>query len=313
MCTDNNPFIRSFKKIIPSLRKDTRSILEQSDLTGERFIVPLNHREIEVFWHRADKGNAPVLFELHGGGFALGDARKNDQIREYIKNSLNIHVIGINYRKAPENPYPDALNDVIDILKYYSEHAGAFQMDRRRFALMGFSAGANLAVAAAMKVKGNQDFHIICEVLHYPFLDAKTNPQDKKGDKGELPDEIMDAFNELYAKKQDRGLPEVSPVYASKELLSGMPETMIFTAQNDALCAEGFLYSEKLKEAGVPVSYDMIKDAHHGYIEDAFQDDCYNSTPKETRELHSKRFKEAAKEAIDLTILRLIELLGNGE
>lgn len=302
-------YIRSFKKIIPYLRESTWEGIEKNEQYGEKIEVLTENESVEVYLHRAEGNNAPVLFELHGGGFVLGHAAKDDGLCEFIKNQMNIHVVGINYRKAPEHPYPAAITDVLNVMKYFGENAGQYGMDSKRFAVMGFSAGANLATVASIKSKNEEAYQIVCQILHYPFLDAITNPYEKDKHPADLPCEVMEAFNELYATKEERGLPWISPVLASIELLKGVAPAIILTAKEDALCKEGLLYGEKLKEAGVSVEVRAIENAHHGYIEDYYNKSCFDIIPEETKASFHSNFGEAAKEAIECTMRELRQYL----
>ncbi|MGB4660815.1 MAG: alpha/beta hydrolase [Mobilitalea sp.] len=301
--------IRSFKKIIPYLREETWETIQKHPIYGEKIEVPVGDDSVDVYLHPTANHHAPVLFELHGGGFVLGHAAKDDALCEYIKDKRNLHVVGINYRKAPEYAYPGAIEDVMGVMKYFAKNADQYGMDCNKFVVMGFSAGANLATVIAMKAKNNQDFHIACQILHYPFLDAVANPYEKGTHPADMPCEIMEAFNELYSPEEDRGLPWISPIFASSDLLENSAPAIIVTAKEDALCAEGLLYGEKLKEAGVSVDCMAMEFAHHGYIEDYFNQFCFENLPEETKASFHNRFGKAAEEAIQFTMTHLDEYL----
>jgi acetyl esterase len=302
-------FTKSFKKIIPYLRSTTMEAIECNPLQGERLEIPGESHIIEVYFHRANSKNAPVLFELHGGGFVLGHAAKNDALRELIKNQLDIHVVGINYRKAPEHPYPAATIDVLTVMRFFSDHAKQYSVDPERYAVTGYSAGANLATVACMKSKDELQFRIRCQILHYPFLDTVADTESRDKYPADLPCEVIDAFVDLYTSEEERGLPWVSPVYASKEILMGMPPAVIVIAKEDGLSKEGLLYAKLLEEAGVPTESIEIEYAHHGYIEDYYNKAYFESIPEDTKASYRENFGEAAENAIQLTIKRLEKYL----
>jgi acetyl esterase len=300
-------YTRSFKKIIPYLRGTTLETIENNPILGEKLEISTEQAVVEVYLHRAETTNAPVLFELHGGGFVLGHAAKDDALCEMIKDRMDIHVVGINYRKAPEYPYPAALLDVVGVIEYFAQNAADFGMDKKRFAVMGFSAGANLATVASMILKDREDLQIVCQVLHYPFLDAVADPYGKEKHPADLPCEVMEAFNELYSTEEQRSTAMVSPALASEEQLRGVAPAIIVTAKEDALCREGQYYGELLKKAGVPVEVKAMKYAHHGYIEDYYNKPCYETIPEDTKASYHGSFGEAAKEAMQYTMEKLTE------
>ena len=124
-----DPRLRGFLDIVPSIRRFQDEVIREQKLTGEKIGIELLGREITVCFHRsALEGKRPVVFELHGGGFVLGSTEKNDSICQKICEGLGCHVIGINYRLAPEHPYPAALQDVCDVIDYFQKHEEEFHI-----------------------------------------------------------------------------------------------------------------------------------------------------------------------------------------
>lgn len=292
-------FTRTFKKIIPSLRQESAQAIYSNEIKGQKIEIPMSNGNIIVYLHQAKK-YAPVLFELHGGGFALGDAAKDDKLCEKLKNDLDIHVVGIDYHLCPEFPYPQAIEDVINTLKYFSNNKTKYNMDTNKFILMGYSAGANLATVATMKSYEQKDYNICLQILHYPFLDATEDPYQKQRNASDLPAEVMEAFNDLYAKKEEWTSPYVSPLLADESLLKPMPKTLILTAANDTLRNQGQQYAKKLEKLGVNIKYENIEYAHHGYIEDYYNKACYDINADDVKASHDILFGEAACKAIDI-------------
>ncbi|HHV13196.1 MAG TPA: alpha/beta hydrolase [Clostridiales bacterium] len=302
-------YTKSFRKIIPHLRSVALEAVELCPLRGEKMEIPGGNEAVEVYFHRAASTPGAVLFEMHGGGFVLGHAAKNDALRELIKNELDIHVIGINYRKAPEHPYPAAIEDVLAVMGYFAAHAKEYGIDPGSFALMGYSAGANLATVACMKAREETAYRIACQILHYPYLDAVTEPDNKAKYPADIPCEVIDAFNDLYCREEERGLPFVSPVTAPGQLLAGMPPAVVLTAKEDALSKEGLLYADMLREAGVAVEAREVEYAHHGYIEDYYNKAWYKTIPEDTKASYRENFGDAAEEAIHITLEQLRKYL----
>lgn len=276
--------------------------IRKNPLSGERLMIPCRDCEIEVYWHKAKKENCPVLFEFHGGGLVLCDAAKDDNLREIIKNELDIHVVGVNYRKAPEYPHPAAVNDAFDVVQYFCNHAAEFDIDKSNMAVMGFSAGATLATVIAMQAVNTKAFPLKGQILHYPYVDGVSDPAGKKQHKADLPIEVMEAFCELYAGDCDSKDSYISPLYAKKQELENTAPAVLILAEEDALYAEGIAYGKKLLDANVLVSVFTSKEMHHGYMEDYFNQACYEMLPEDTKALHSKNMPIRAKESMDITI-----------
>lgn len=295
-------FIRSFKRIVPSMRAFTMDIIRQNPIYGERRMIPTRDGEIEVYVHRAEGECVPVLFEFHGGGLVLGDAAKDDNLCERIKNETGITVIGVNYRKAPEHPYPAANHDAYDVVKYVHDHAEEFGIDPDKMAVMGFSGGATLATVTAMKAAQTKEFTLALQILHYPYVDGASSPESKISHPADLPVDVMAAFTELYAGDEDLKKSDISPLYALNEELAGVAPAAFYMAGEDALCPEGCSYAVRLKQAQVEVvAEEIVPDMHHGYMEDYFNQPCYQSQPEDTLKLHSPRMAEMAEKVLKST------------
>lgn len=289
------------KKEIIRIRQAEATRISKMKVVGERLLVPCRDCKIEVYFYKSSrKGLSPVLFDIHGGGHVLGDAAAQDKFCDRIRNELNIHVITINYRLAPEHPFPAATNDVYDVVKYFSDNAEKYNIDKNNIAIGGSSAGGNLATVTAMRAKMTGDFKLKCQILNYPFLDAATDPFSKPQFKGAIPPVMCLAFNEMYSKPGERTNPYVSPVYASIEELKGLPPAVVLTAELDSLCAEGEQYASKLVQAGVPVFSRRFLGAVHGFIEYGVDKNILDMLPAEMTANFPPNIPELAEEAIKL-------------
>ncbi|MBE7724076.1 MAG: alpha/beta hydrolase [Enterocloster citroniae] len=303
-------YTRSFLKILPSLREYTMEVIRQNPVLGKCRKIPVQSGEIEIYIHPASRPHAPVLFEFHGGGLVLGDAAKDDHLCERIKEELNITVIGVNYRKAPEYPYPTAWQDAYDAVSYVHSHSTEFAIDPGRMAVLGFSGGATLATILAMKAAQTGEFSLACQILHYPYVDGASHPASKKHHPADLPIEVMEAFTELYGNGEDPKKADISPLYATNELLKGSAPAALFMAGEDALREEGFAYAARLVQAGVPVIVqEAVPEMHHGYMEDYFNQPCYKSQPEDTLALHSPKMPEMAEAVLKKTEVILAKYL----
>lgn len=303
-----DPALRGFLDMLPDLRAYNRQLV----LTQMRFAqtteFALPGRKISICFHQAKdaegnllSGPRPVLFEYHGGGFMMGDAEKTDGLRERIARDLGIHVIGVNYRLAPENPFPAAVKDAYQVIRRMWQKSEEYGIDPERMAVMGYSAGATLSTAAAMQTVLNSEFSLKAQVLHYPYLDAVHLPDEKKHYDCDMANDVMRAFTLLYSKEEERSNAYVSPVCASSEELRGTAPALILPAERDSLKEEGLLYAEHLREAGVETKVHVMPDMHHGYVEDAANEEAYLATPEEVRKTHATSFREQADKAIRIT------------
>lgn len=272
----------TLKRIIPPMRRGVERCLAVQRLTGVEVPEAAGGR-ISSWWHRPAKTadqveeagrcvtGLPVLFELHGGGFALGDPRKGDALRTWMAGRYGVHVVGVGYRLAPEDPWPAALNDVVETLSYFAQCAGDYGMDPRQFFLLGYSAGANLALASCFKLQEESDpgFRVQGLLLHYPFLDAAVAPEDLPARTEDLPVEMMNAFNSWYVTDNDPEDPFISPAFATLGQLAELPRVIQYPVEGDVLAPSAHALHRRLQAAGAQCSLHAVENAYHGYLEDA--------------------------------------------
>ncbi len=296
-----DPELRGFLDMVPSIRSFQSRVLDMQEQKGEKLVLPLEGRELTVYLHRASAPGRPVVYELHGGGFVFVDARRDDGICEEIAQLSGCNVIGIDYRLAPEAPYPAALNDLCDVIAYFRAHGQEYQMDAERIGLLGYSAGATLAAAAGLRAAAGE-FPLSAVVLHYPYLDSARMPAEKEHFDTDMDPAVMTAFTKLYSKEEERRLSHVSPVYASKDELQGFAPAMILPAEKDALRDEGLLFAKHLKEAGAEVHCMVMPGVHHSYVEDAGNMQYFDAaTMEDTKKSLNPFFPEWAAAAVRLS------------
>ena len=312
-----DPALRGFLDMLPDIRAFNTQLVMEQERTAQTEEFSLPGRKISICFHRAKsadgtllEGPRPVLFEFHGGGFMLGNAEKTDALCERIARDLGIHVAGVNYRLAPEDPFPAAVKDAYGVIRKMCRNAGAWAIDPERMAVMGYSAGATLATAAAMQAVMNQELSLKAQILHYPYLDAVHLPEEKKHYDCDMADDVMKAFTLLYSSEEERTNPYVSPVMASEAELAGTAPALILPAGRDSLKEEGLLYAEHLRAAGVPVQVQVMEGMHHGYVEDAANPEAYAANPEDARATHDPAFREKAEEAVRMSEEFLRERLG---
>ena len=209
----------------------------------------------------------PGLVFFHGGGFVIGDLDTHDDLCRCLANGSGCRVVSVDYRLAPECPFPAAVEDCYATTKYVAEHAGEFGIRADQFAVGGDSAGGNLAAVVCQLAKADGP-KIGFQLLIYPVtqLGQPAMPSMKENEKGYfLERQSMDWFTRMYcpdaAHRSDQRL---SPLLAKD--LSGLPPAYVATAGFDPLRDEGKAYADKLDAAGVSVTYVNYPGMIHGFF-----------------------------------------------
>lgn len=210
------------------------------------------------------EGPLPIFVNMHGGGFVMGSAELDDEWCPVIADRTSCLVVNIDYHLAPEYKFPAALYECYDILKWLYENPNVLQVDNKRIAVGGHSAGGNLAAALCLLNKEREQIPIVKQILNYPPLDLATDPDLKFKHKKAIPPRLAKLFNESYLKSmKDAENPLVSPVYA--EDLEDLPPALIITAEFDSLADEADYYASQLEEAGVTVKKKRYMEAAHAF------------------------------------------------
>jgi len=222
--------------------------------------------KVRTLWYGFENPEiAPIFLDLHGGGFILGGAEMDHAMNLEFNRQVDCKVISIEYAKAPQFPYPVAVNQVYAVAKHIFENAEKYGIDREKMSIGGHSAGGNLSTVACMKAKQEGQFQFVCQVLDYPPLDLATNPYKKPHPKGAISPEMASIFNTCYVDPKQAKESSVSPVYATLEELEGLPPALFILAGGDSLHDEGLRYCEMLKTAGVVTECFEYPNAKHGF------------------------------------------------
>ncbi|MDR2752667.1 MAG: alpha/beta hydrolase [Clostridiales bacterium] len=212
-----------------------------------------------------DKGVKPCVFDLHGGGFILGDAEFDEPMNTQFYKEAGVKIVSIRYPKAPEYPFPIPLKAVYEVITTYVKNAASEGIDPKHIGIMGHSAGAALSTSICMMAKGKSDFKLNFQILDYPPLDLFTDPAAKPQPKGALSPGMSRLFNMCYVKPEEAKDPLASPVFASRDDLVGLPPALVILAGGDSLHDEGAKYIEMLKDANVPVESKDYPNVAHGF------------------------------------------------
>ncbi|WP_322769627.1 alpha/beta hydrolase [Frankia sp. Cr1] len=207
-------------------------------------------------------GRRPVLTYFHGGGWTLGDLASDDWLCRRLAVGADTVVVSVDYRRAPEHPFPAALNDAVAGYLWAREHAGEIGGDGGSVAVGGWSAGGNLAAAACLELRGENV--PAAQVLLTPAVDATMAlPSHTENATGFGLDAMTGRwFTENYVPDPaQRSNPLVSPLAAVD--LSGLPPAVVYTAEYDVLRDEGEAYANRLEQAGTKVIAKRVEGLDH--------------------------------------------------
>jgi len=219
--------------------------------------------------HRPAKttGALPVLLFFHGGGWVIGDVPSYDHLTRYFAHQGQIAVLSVEYRLGPEYRFPTAFNDAFDALRWLQQNAPVLALDSHRIAVGGDSAGGSLAATLSAFATDDGLARPAYQFLIYPPLDATERfPSRRKFNRGvPLTPELRTWFMQhFFRSKDDASSPWLRQVDLPHP--AALPPTYFLAAGYDALLDEGRYYSERLREAGVPVTYDLRSTLAHGFV-----------------------------------------------
>lgn len=219
-----------------------------------------------VFQPRSMPEPLPVVVHLHGGGWVRRDLEVADWLLSRIACGVPAVVVSVDYRLAPQHPFPAAVDDAIAATTWVARHAHQFGGDPDRIALMGDSSGANLAAVTALAARDAGEPRLACQVLLYPPTDltgaSASLSEDPKAPI--LSEEALWTFRDLYLGDADPADPRVSPLLADDH--RGLPPTLILVGDHDPLRDDAHRYVEVLRAAGVPVRGTLYLGAIHAFL-----------------------------------------------
>lgn len=216
----------------------------------------------------------PVVVFFHGGGFSICDIAVYDNFCRDIARSTDATVVSVEFRLAPETPYPGGLEDAYAATAWVAEHAADLRVDPARLAVAGDSGGGNFAAVVSLMARdraalGYQSPKIIAQLLVYPSVDLVDGGADYPSREENATGFFLTAkhmawFHEQYVQGADVSDPYLSPIKAPDH--SGLPHAVIVTAEHDPLRDEGDAYAGKLAAAGVAVDHFPVEGMFHGFL-----------------------------------------------
>ncbi|MBV9655829.1 MAG: alpha/beta hydrolase [Acetobacteraceae bacterium] len=210
---------------------------------------------------------APALVYYHGGGWVIGDLDTHDGACRSLANAAGCVVVAVDYRLAPEHPFPAAVEDCAAATRWIVEQAAELAIDPARIAVGGDSAGGNLAAVMALLSRDGRLPPVCYQLLIYPATDLlRTQPAYERFTQGlPLTASSTEWFTNHYLPRIEDALDwRASPSRVAS--LMGVAPAFVLTAGYDPLCDEGQAYAERLAREGVRVSALHVADQMHGYL-----------------------------------------------
>jgi acetyl esterase/lipase len=249
-------------EMLPDMRIEERTV-GHGDLTG----IP-----VRIYWPPvAQHTDLPIVVYYHGGGWSLGDLDTHDPVARAHAIGAEAIVVSVDYRLAPEHPFPAGVDDCWAALQWVGEHADQLGADPNRIAIAGDSAGGNLAAVMTHLARDNGGPALVFQLLWYPPAvgDLSLPSFTENAEAPILNRDVVEAFAAWYLPGVDISDPTTLPVTlapANAADLSGLPPAYIATAEHDPLRDDGARYAQLLDEAGVPVQLSNEPTMVHSFV-----------------------------------------------
>lgn len=223
---------------------------------------------VRVYRPTDTSGTLPALLWIHGGGYVLGSAEQDDLIAQHFAFTSGCIVVSVDYRLAPEHPFPAPLEDCYTALKWLATNSDALGVDSSRIAIGGASAGGGLAAGLGLMARDRGEVDVVFQMLIYPMIDDRNVAPARDG--------LLDPF--VWSRESNRlgwmsylgshcGRDDVPPHAAAFRAadLSGLPPAFIPVGALDLFVNENIEYARRLIEAGVPTDLHVYPGAYHGF------------------------------------------------
>ena len=232
------------------------------NVSDHSYAGPEGDLSLRLYQSQSTSTPAPGLIYIHGGGMIMGNLESQDEVLKITASELGIPIASIDYRKAPEYPYPAAPEDCYAGVCWVFDNATALGMDTNNIGLMGASAGGGLALATALMLRDREGPKLKYLLPIYPMIDDRhhTASSNTVLDIG-----IWDREGSIEAWNWYLGdsAPDVYAAPARAEDLSGLPPTYIDVGDLDLFRDEDILIAQRLSAAGVPVEFHLWTGAYH--------------------------------------------------
>ena len=252
-------------------------------LTGDRAAGAVGPLPIRIYRPtRSAAARLPLILNIHGGGWVLGSLDQGDWLCSNVAATVGAVVVSVDYRLAPTHRWPAAAEDCYAALVDVAARAATFGADGANLAVMGDSAGGNLAAVVALMARDRSGPRLAYQALLYPATDLSLSSPSIAANAHApiLTRADCIAYRDHYLGRQDPRQPYASPVFAGD--FAGLPPALIQVAEHDPLRDDGLRYAAALRAAGVAVRTTTYVGMPHGYL--AFPRLC-RSAPQAVAEL----------------------------
>ena len=284
-----DPTIEAFAKTIPRLDasdvekiraqvEDYRNLMESKGMARptDIRIKEIDHSipgpegtpdiPIRIYMPKKRTEAGPGYVNFHGGGFIFGDLESEHHRSLLMAAEGGAVTVGIDYRLAPENPFPAAVEDCYAGLNWVAENATQLKIDLSRLAIGGASAGGNLAAAVAQMARDRSGPEIRLQMLIYPVLDDRCDTLSMKNGEDSYiitRQNVLDCWRHYLGQDQKNVSPYAAPARATN--LRNLPTAYIMTCEHDPLRDEAISYAMRLMDAGVSVELHNYPGTVHGF------------------------------------------------
>src|SRR5690625_2243834 len=271
---DAVPFRLTLADGVEAARRQLRDLPRRPvypELPSEDRVIEGPGGDLPVRIYRPPGGAAGVVVFFHGGGFVAGDLDTHDGIARQHAVDAGAVVVSVDYRLAPEHPFPAAVEDAMAATEWVAAHAAELGVDPNRLAVAGDSAGGNLAAVVAQLARDSVDRaapKVCFQLLWYPATSYDTTLPSftEHADAPIIDREAIGALTRAYAGGVDLSDPPPMLAPARAANLAGLPPAYIAVAGHDPLRDDGIHYGELLSAAGVPVALHNAETLVHGYL-----------------------------------------------
>lgn len=277
----NRGFPRVETMTAPQLRavlRERAALLQNpepvGDVVNQTVPGPSGDINVRIYWPTDSSSLLPIVVFAHGGGFVFCDLDSHDDLCRAMANGVGAIVVSVDYRLAPESPWPAAIDDVYTVAEWVAGHTGELGADPARVVVAGDSAGGNLAAVTAVLARDRGGPAIAGQLLIYPVIaaDFGTESYRRFGTGYYNTAAAMAWYWDQYVpNRADRSHPTASPLQAQ---LTGLPSAVVITAGFDPLCSEGEAYAKALAAQTVTTTYRNYAGAIHGFMTMSGLDIC---------------------------------------
>jgi len=271
------PSLKATRETLPAMRAAMDPLLKGAPVP----VLPVNAQEIHIPSPEGHQvraillrpegltGAVPALLHIHGGAYIIGVPEMSVPELTVTAHQLGIVILSVDYRLAPEHPFPAGIEDCYAALGYLHDNAATLGIDAARIAVMGESAGGGLAASLALLARDRGSYSLAFQLLDAPMIDDRTCVRPQNPVTGEFIFQPADNhFGWSCLLNAEPGSADVSPYAAAARAtqLQGLPPTLIATGALDLFLDENVDYAMRLNSAGVAVELHIYPGCPHGYV-----------------------------------------------